>query len=364
MADCIRCRNERISIHAPRVGSDTSYAVNNCSYYDFNPRSPCGERQPCFLCFLPNRAFQSTLPVWGATLLAYIISHYQAAFQSTLPVWGATVGIYFYRSGRCRISIHAPRVGSDRSTYRDNRFLPEEFQSTLPVWGATRKLRGVVMTVGISIHAPRVGSDDRSPGTGAAAGLFQSTLPVWGATASGCRLYRFRDISIHAPRVGSDDGNPSPARKGRKISIHAPRVGSDLFDNTRILMGLVISIHAPRVGSDARQADYTAYAERISIHAPRVGSDRTFIILFASSVPFQSTLPVWGATSNFAHVTFAKKNFNPRSPCGERPNYHLTTYRVIAFQSTLPVWGATDPATHRHPGCRFQSTLPVWGATR
>ena len=33
-----------ISIHAPRVGSDASYNAERRERYDFNPRSPCGER--------------------------------------------------------------------------------------------------------------------------------------------------------------------------------------------------------------------------------------------------------------------------------------------------------------------------------
>ena len=56
-----------ISIHAPRVGSDTVFPV----------------------AFAPMSRFQSTLPVWGATA----------------PISGLSVGI--------NISIHAPRVGSD-----------------------------------------------------------------------------------------------------------------------------------------------------------------------------------------------------------------------------------------------------------
>ena len=56
------------------------------------------------------------------------------AFQSTLPAWGATPE----RAGdgkAHRISIHAPRVGSDRTHL-----------------GARARTH-------ISIHAPRVGSD-------------------------------------------------------------------------------------------------------------------------------------------------------------------------------------------------------------
>ena len=56
----------------------------------------------------------------------------------------------------------------------------------------------------------------------------------------------------------------------------------------------------------------------ISIHAPRVGSDHP---RSPTSVPFQ--------------------NFNPRSPCGERPRVRKTVFPKSLFQSTLPVWGAT-----------------------
>ena len=35
-----------------------------------------------------------------------------STFQSTLPVWGATLSLQFLFR-RCPISIHAPRVGSD-----------------------------------------------------------------------------------------------------------------------------------------------------------------------------------------------------------------------------------------------------------
>ena len=78
-----------ISIHAPRVGSDFSQRLTQASTYHFNPRSPCGERLPfrsvCLLIF----QFQSTLPVWGATL--------RLGPPQLIP----------------GISIHAPRVGSD-----------------------------------------------------------------------------------------------------------------------------------------------------------------------------------------------------------------------------------------------------------
>ena len=102
---------------------------------------------------------------------------------------------------------------------------------------------------------------------------------------------------------------------------------------------------------------------------------------------FQSTRPVWGATKPFQPAQYAAGNFNPRAPCGARPQLRTRTPHSLQFQSTRPVWGATSLAQRassygvdfnpRAPcGARrrifnqlnvhrlFQSTRPVWGATR
>ena len=154
---CVSKILKGISIHAPRVGSDLSCAEIARYEYDFNPRSPCGERR------------------WSGEALSRV-----AAFQSTLPVWGATRLMCFSRL-TSEISIHAPRVGSDPIDRYTN---PEahEFQSTLPVWGATNGKEHGGGSTKISIHAPRVGSD-----------LWLFCYPAPGFP-----------ISIHAPRVGSD----------------------------------------------------------------------------------------------------------------------------------------------------------------
>ena len=103
---------EPISIHAPRVGSDSLVPCARTTARYFNPRSPCGER-----------------PIGNANKAT------SAAFQSTLPVWGATAFVRLWLRPT-RISIHAPRVGSDKKTGQPN-----------------------ILHIMISIHAPRVGSD-------------------------------------------------------------------------------------------------------------------------------------------------------------------------------------------------------------
>ena len=88
-------------------------------------------RPLAFACIL----FQSTLPVWGATVVCMVKIIREGQFQSTLPVWGATEAQY-QKTTEFVISIHAPRVGSDH----DDEPKPPALI--------------------ISIHAPRVGSDD------------------------------------------------------------------------------------------------------------------------------------------------------------------------------------------------------------
>ena len=79
----------------------------------------------------------------------------------------------------------------------------------------------------------------------------------------------------------------------------------------------------------------------ISTHAPRAGSD-------AVSCP-------WPGRNS---------NFNPRSPCGERPGLFNNIVGTVLFQPTLPVRGATPAIMRSGSGnLRFQPTLPVRGAT-
>ena len=68
---CLRFRRYLvcISIHAPRVGGDPSWPISRSAPRYFNPRPPCGGRPFSFLQPCPSRGlFQSTPPVWGATL--------------------------------------------------------------------------------------------------------------------------------------------------------------------------------------------------------------------------------------------------------------------------------------------------------
>ena len=123
-----------ISIHAPRVGSDCTPALGCAGTATFQSTLPVWGATIMDWKQIDIETFQSTLPVWGATYLSRSLGHL-AQFQSTLPVWGATCYFEQYERGK-KISIHAPRVGSDIVAI-DFFMAWDEFQSTLPVWGAT-----------------------------------------------------------------------------------------------------------------------------------------------------------------------------------------------------------------------------------
>ena len=82
-----------ISIHAPRTGSDIIPIVQQWE----------------------DELFQSTLPARGATRRQRVGTGAQSGFQSTLPARGATIDSLVYCAVH-KISIHAPRTGSDYNT--------------------------------------------------------------------------------------------------------------------------------------------------------------------------------------------------------------------------------------------------------
>ena len=124
------------------------------------------------------------------------------------------------------------------------------FSIHIPAWGVTRG--GYQLPAKTeNFNPPRVGGDALTEEIGILKAEFQSTPPVWGATLRPHGMHRHPAISIHTPRVGGDDLLSHPLDVGRGISIHTPRVGGDYL----------LQVKAP---------EYKA---------------------------FQSTPPVWGATS-------------------------------------------------------------------
>ena len=173
-----------------------------------------------------NCRFQSTLPARGATMMRSPISADLRNFNPRSPHGERHAG-RMLRVRVVRISIHAPRTGSDHC------------------------LRSTPCRSPISIHAPRTGSDLHVQPPCKAGRNFNPRSPHGERRIKHGKRFGQRAISIHAPRTGSD----AAARRRRQSrayfnprSPHGERPGGiTAVDGVGI-----ISIHAPRTGSDKR----------------------------------------------------------------------------------------------------------------
>ena len=107
----------------------------------------------------------------------------------------------------------------------------------------------------------------------------------------------------------------------------------------------------------------TGKGDAISIHAPRVGCDLSMRPSNSLYAVISIHAPRVGCDQQTARLTTRCGDFNPRTPCGVRLLQNLRIREENVFQSTHPVWGATGDAGVMVRYQSFQSTHPVWGAT-
>ena len=147
----------------------------------FNPRSPCGERLYPLALEQCQHGFQSTLPVRGATFCKRRSSGYLFYFNPRSPC-GERRSIAISALQERKISIHAPRAGSDREPHCTLRPC-SDISIHAPRAGSDKhSIYAALINTHISIHAPRAGSDRARGGRKVSRVGFQSTLPVRGAT--------------------------------------------------------------------------------------------------------------------------------------------------------------------------------------
>ena len=74
---------------------------------------------------------------------------------------------------------------------------------------------------------------------------------------------------------------------------------------------------------------------------------------------------MWGATPSSPSMQRRHRYFNPRAPCGARPELHagLVGFHDISIHAPR-VGRDIPPPSSRGTILTFQSTRPVWGATR
>ena len=173
-----RRSSRRISIHAPRVGRDSSTRRSRRRASHFNPRAPCGVRPALIFFQMPTSNFNPRTPCGVRPCAAACRRRRGPDFNPRTPC-GVRRWIRLLLPGTTNFNPRAP-CGA-RLCVRHAGDPARRFQSTRPVWGATSPNPETLAKIAISIHAPRVGRDDE---------YHQTTETA--------------EISIHAPRVGRD----------------------------------------------------------------------------------------------------------------------------------------------------------------
>ena len=310
-----RRRRDEISTHAPRTGSDHSAqhqgndtqqfqptlpargATSSIRYFccktmNFNPRSPHGERRWTALRCSRRSCISTHAPRTGSDRSRPCKSATQRHFNPRSP----------HGERRCRereqnkhpcISTHAPRTGSDI------------------------KARAKRLTEDISTHAPRTGSDQRIRNVIRCTVYFNPRSPH-GERREHHALDSvpgyFNPRSPHGERRVLTTREENPFLDFNPRSPHGERHRQRRCGEHRT----GISTHAPRTGSDGANSHAAGRDAAISTHAPRTGSDRR---------------PAPGESF--------RRDFNPRSPHGERRRRFRSISSHRQFQPTLPARGAT-----------------------
>ena len=218
------------------------------------------------------------------------------------------------------------------------------FQSTLPGWGATR-----AQPVGHESDSdfnPRSPDGERPPGTGPAS----SAMNFNPRSPDGERLFTlsgrglFHVFQSTLPGWGATFV-PVCAGICLIISIHAPRMGSDPPRTLASWPSFSISIHAPRMGSDLRLSTRRRRMRNFNPRSPD-GERLLASLRNAGIIAFQSTLPGWGATRSVRCRPSSRTYFNPRSPDGERPNYMSNNSTISIISIHAPRMGS-DRGPHK-----------------
>ena len=167
----------------------------------------------------------------------------------------------------------------------------------------------------ISIHAPLAGSDGMRISPIVSLSEFQSTLPSRGATFTAVRRAVLHIISIHAPLAGSVQTMTVPSSSSLDFNPRSPR--GERLEASHTVRIIFISIHAPLAGSDILSVAFTHIQTQFQSTLPSRGATKIYCPPPAD-LRFQSTLPSRGATSEIDCRVSVVKDFNPRSPRGER----------------------------------------------
>ena len=239
-------------------------------------------------------------------------------FQSALPLRGATE----FRALAPRlvvISIRAPLAGSDRYVVL------------------------VAANSAISIRAPLAGSDHAHECEACAAKDFNPRSPCGERRAFAVR--RLREAIYFNPRSPCGE-RPVYRPCNDKQRNFNPR--SPCGERHRIVVNLgrpvVISIRAPLAGSDPIWTVHYDQDPIFQSARPLRGATVSSLTIVLSVYRFQSALPLRGATTVSIPASLRFIYFNPRSPCGERPDVQFDTGAIYDFNPRSPCGERPKPS--------------------
>ena len=306
---------------------------------NFNPRSPHGERRQIEETSDKLNEFQSTLPARGATLAITMRTFRACYFNPRSPHGERRTP---RRADPCGWSNFNPRSphGERRAYHTTCDRVADHFNPRSPHGERRQARREEARRRKISIHAPRTGSDADAALRMAAAMQFQSTLPARGATDGYyCEVAPTGTFQSTLPARGATCHllprgipiiyfNPRSPH-GERLFRPVPDGTYGAFQSTLPARGATASIRFLVDGAvfqstlPARGATFPALSptkrSTISIHAPRTGSDNALMTAVYSAGHFNPRSPHGERHTCHRYHLHHVCNFNPRSPHGERP---------------------------------------------
>ena len=282
------------------------------------------------------------------------------------------------------ISTHAPRTGSDLGRQRKQLFAHGDFNPRSPHGERRESVPASAQPRHFNPRSPH-GERPKHPDWVSCRCKFQPTLPARGATKHTANhpdsgTY-FNPRSPHGERLfplrcrsGRPDFNPrSPHGERRKLLLERvalrdfnPRSphGERLADKPEKVNQFVFQPTLPARGATRRRRRKAHCRADFNPRSPH-GERPRFVCSLRISFEFQPTLPARGATfccTLFLRLTLFQptlpargatrpplapetrnRDFNPRSPHGERRKGGGIMQQLTQFQPTLPARGATSP---------------------
>ena len=285
---------------------------------------------------LLSHPFQSTLPLRGATSRNPINTPL-FVFQSTLPLRGATLSCPGLTLPSVNFNPHSP-CGERHARTRRHRDILCYFNPHSPCGERRSASWTPAWPWNFNPHSP-CGERPAAIHGGGRADNFNPHSPCGERPVHAPLAEPHIIISIHTPPAGSDNWWFRAFRPSRNFNPHSPCGERPGLRNPTKPLSAYFNPHSPcgeRRWTVPSSVDSVLFQSTLPLRgATWVREPSSKVFVFQSTLPlrgatrsmryaaelveFQSTLPLRGATYCPAWPRGYGSDFNPHSPCGERP---------------------------------------------